>query len=623
MGLSKKHTDSDLIKYVTSCFKEADNARKEREHMTENNYDVYHMRHGFSHKREGQSREVLSKQRMAVESTKSFFQQALADTSEWFKIDKRDATINEDAMAIKPHEAQILLSAHLEKCKYFSHVGLAIQRGLLGGLMITKTHGTLIPKPKFMAKTEGKGKNLKKHVVAVDDKAWELRYTRVRNDDYYPDPTGKGLYEGEEIYMDLHEVKKLSEGEDAIYDKEKVALLSTAMTEDALHQYEKNRETGQDSAISHSEHRSRVKLKEYWGDVISSEGEVLYENIVMTVANDTHLIRKPTPNPLWHQKSPYTVTALLEVDNAVWPIALMDAASMHNQSMVEMLNLILDAAFKKVHSPSQIRTSDLENPEQVSDGIPPGEALKVKPSLPHGAKVLEPLEVVDVPNDALNVLNLLTQEFNASALTTDLRSGHLPDRTVKATEIVEQSQTITSVFQGLSKNIEQNQIVKELEMGWMTLCQNWDMLDTDELIAMFGEERGRALSQLSPQDVFVNTVNGYRFKVSGITQTLSKQQDFRKLTTLLQTISGSELLIEEFIQKYDMGKLLGEIMTSLNIDKHKITAMQAGPMTPSQPGATPGLSPTQDMASTPDAGATGSAFAELFGQDLAASGGPQ
>ena len=67
-----------------------------------------------------------------------------------------------------------------------------------------------------------------------------------------------------------------------------------------------------------------------------------------------------------------------------------------------------------------------------------------------------------------------------------------------------------------------------------------------------------------------------------------------------------------------MGKLLGEIMSSLDIDKHKIELpeqqAQAEPQTPQGQGQGP-IAPTQDMASVPDAGATGSAMMELFGQE--------
>ena len=623
--LTKDHSDADLVTYVNSCYLEADNARDNRDRATEQNYDAYHMRHDFSHKSAGQSKETLAKVRMSVESTKSFFQQALSDITEWMAIELKDPTTDPGVMLIKPHEVKKLLSYQLEQAGYFRHVGLSVQRALLGGVMISKIHGKLISKPKFRTKQEGKGKSFKKSVEKVEDKTWRLQFSRVRNENCFPDPTGNGLYFIEEMYMDMHEVMALSKGDDAIYDMSEVEKLSTTYQMEGQDAQEKARETGQTIAGYTNDHRPQVKIREYWGNIVSNDGTLLYENVVTTIANDRFVIRKPTPNPLWHQMNPYNFTPLLDVDGAMWPIALMDAGSQHQHTMTELLNLILDAAFKHVHSPSQIRVQDLMNPEQVSNGIPPGIALKVKSSLPPGAKVMEQLDVTDVPNDALNVLNIVQQEFNSSALTTDLRSGVLPSRSVKATEVVEQSQTITSVFQGITKNIEQSHIVREVEMAWMEVAQNLDMISKDELISLFGIDRGTALSQLDPQDVFVQTVNGYKFKVSGISQTLAKAQDFRKLTTLLQTISASELLIESFLGTYDMSKLLGEIMSSLDIDKHKIEIEQQAGVLRGQGGEEQpaGIAPTQDQASTPSAATPGSPFAEIFGGNLPAAGGPQ
>jgi hypothetical protein len=187
----------------------------------------------------------------------------------------------------------------------------------------------------------------------------------------------------------------------------------------------------------------------------------------------------------------------------------------------------------------------------------------------------------------------------------------MPFRAVKATEVVEASQTITSVFQGMAKNYEARQSVKELELAWMTVAQNWDKIPKEEFIALFGAERGEELSQLPPEDVFAATVNGIKFRVFGVTQTLNKAQDFRKLTTLLQTIAASPQLMEEYLKKYDLGKTLGEIMTALNIDKYKLEIPKAVQMTmePQQEG--PPQGGPDAMSQVPDAGA--GSLADMMG----------
>lgn len=600
--------DKEVVEWVTACRSEADTAKSDRMLRNKSNFDTFHLRHDFSHKQPGQSTEVLSKQSMAVESIRSFFVQALVDVGDWWNADARYAD-GEQAMKVRPAEITKLTNYFLENCMYFSHVGNSIQSALLGSLAISKTYGVMKCKPKFVVSSKKKNGKTKKIVEKVEDYAWELKFDIVRQENYYPDPTGKGLYEIEDMWQDYNDILKLSEGDDAIYDNAKVVALERTSAVDALEENNKARETGQNTAIQSV--RPKIKLTEYWGDVLDkTTGELVYENYVITIANDTEVLRCE-PNPLWHQERPYNAAPLLEVANSVWHHALMDAPTCHNQALIELYNLFVDAAMKQVHAISQLRKDWLDNPAQVSDGIDSGTTLVVNSMCPPGGKVLEPLTTTQIPPDAFNIFNIMQQEFNASALTNDLRQGVMPFRAVKATEVVEASQTITSVFQGIAKNYEVKKSQKELELAWMTTAQNWDKIDKEIFKSLFGPQRGEELAALDPQDVFASTVNGMKFRVYGISLTLSKAQDFRKLTTLLQTISASPQLMEEFIKKYDLGKTLGEIMTSLNIDKYKleipveVQKTMEGPA----PGAPEAQGPDQ-MSQVPQGGS--GSLADIF-----------
>lgn len=609
--MSEKLTDKQIVDWILSCRDEADEAKTDRMAMNKDNFDMFHLRHDFSHKDEGQSREILSKQSMAVEQNKSFFQQALADLGEWWKAEACYPE-SEYTLAIRPHEITALTNYMLSKANYFSHVGNSIESAMLGSLVISKTGGRLTPKPKFVSRKKGRGKGLKRWIEKIDDKTWEIEFTIVRQANYYPDPTGKKLYEIEDMWPDYHELLALAEA-DEDYDKAMIEDLSRSDMTDIEENHERSREVGQNSTSKGL--RPRPKVTEFWGTILHpTTGEICYENVQAVIVNDTHLIMKPRPNPLWHQRSPYTVSPLMEVANSVWHKAPMDAPTKHNRALIEMYNLVVDAAMKQVHAISQLRKDNLDNPAQVSRGIKPGQTLVVNASLPVGGKVLEPLTAVQIPAEAFNVFNIMAQEFNASAMTNDLRQGVMPFRAVKATEVVEASQTITSVFQGMAKNYEGRQSTKELELAWMTTAQNWDLIDKEVFVSLFGSARAAELKQLSAEDVFANTVNGIRFKVFGITQTLAKAQDFQKLTTLLQTIASSPVLMEEYLKKYDLGKTLGEIMSALNIDKHKLEIPKAVQMTMQDQGMDSGpvMGEPQMMSQVPSAGG----ISEMAGPDI-------
>jgi hypothetical protein len=575
-----KMTDKEVVDYIMQSRDEADSAKVSRMGMNKENYDMFHLKHDFSHKEEGQSQEILSKQSMAVEQNKSFFQQALASFGEWWRAEAAFADAD-TTLLVRPEEITKLTNHFLQEARYYSHVGNSVEQGMLASLVISKTSGCMEPKPKFVSKKRGRGKGLKRWVEKIDDKSWKLKFSQVRAENFYPDPKEEsGLYEIEDAWVDHYKVVEMAEY-DEDFESDMVKRLSRFGQPASEQEGKEARETGQD--ITQSGHRPKVKLTEFWGTILNREGEVCYENVQAIVANDTDLILKPRPNPLWHQRSPYTRSPLMEVANSVWHKAPMDAPTMHNQALIEMYNLMVDAAMKQVHAVSQLRKDWLDNPAQVSEGIDPGSALVVNSLCPPGGKVLEPLTTVQIPSEAFNIYALMNQEFDSSAMSNNLREGINSSTTPSATAIVQQSQTINGVFTGMAKNFESRQIQKELELAWMTTAQNWADIDREIFVSLFGSQRGGELADLSPEDVFANTVNGVRFRVFGITLTLAKTQDFQKLTTLLQTIAASPPLLEAYVAKYDIGKTLGEIMTALNIDKMKLEIPQAVQNTMMQP----------------------------------------
>ena len=223
----------------------------------------------------------------------------------------------------------------------------------------------------------------------VEDKSWELFLSIIRQENYYPDPHGTGLYKIEDSFVDLHTVKQLAEGDDAIYDKEAVGTLKAWGGQDQK-EARKAVETGQNIPSGGQNMRPRVKITEFWGTIVDAEtGDILAENIVCTLANDETVIRKPTENPLWHQKDPIVAAALIEVANSVWGVALMDAGTKHNRSLIEIYNLMFDSAMKSVWGINQLRVDALDDAKQVQGAIKWGTTFKVNSALPVGGKVME------------------------------------------------------------------------------------------------------------------------------------------------------------------------------------------------------------------------------------------
>jgi hypothetical protein len=571
------YKDSDIINCLSNYRLEAKTARQSRMDQNALNFDAYHLRQDWSKKLAGQSREFLPKVSNAVEQNANIVQQGLVDLGDWFSVDSQEG-IDPDTLKVKPDTVYRILQRQLEKDGFVKKVGDAMKLGMLGGLIIAKVGGKLVNKPKFVVEKKVKGGKYYNQLVKKEDKTWQLSIDLIRHEDYYPDPTGRGLYEMQDIWMDLHAVKALSEGDDAIYDKKVVDQLSGSFDSAGADQdWKKSRETGQN--IAGGGFRRQVKVTEIWGTLLDSGGNVAHENCVCTIANDRFVIQQPTQNPNWHQESPYVVAPLISVPHAVWSKAIMDSASSLNLAANEIFNLSLDSGILSVHGVKQIRKNWLEDPSQVANGIPQGATLAVNDSCPPGMKVLESVFTGGQPTEAMNMMGLVNQEGAAAMFTNEVRSGGADLKNTRATAIVENSNALNNMFTGMVKNLEGDDrsgfITPLLSKAWKVVAQNMNDLDSKEMKALLTAPLADKLLAMGKEEIFADTVQSCQFKAYGISAVMNKMKEFTKLSAMLQTIFSNPMLTEEFMKKYSISKLLTEIMRSLDIKTFKIEVDEA------------------------------------------------
>jgi hypothetical protein len=558
----KEEAIDSLVELTKSYRQEAEVAKQNRMRLDRVNFDCYHLRQDFSHKQAKQSREFIPKQAMAIEQIVTFIQQGIADVGDWFSVDSSPGV--EDPL-FTSEEVKLLLSRALDQVDYLPMFGDSIKLGLLQSLAIAKVHGKFVPKPTFYTEaklgSDGKYKDVLKR---KDRYFWVPQIDLIRAEDFYPDPTGNGMYLIHETYMDMKDLYDLSEGENAIYDRAEIDKLVGSYQEADMQSARKSRETGQN--VTYGNYRRRVCVWECWGNVIDQQtGKLIERDVVWAIADKRATIRKPTPWPFWHGKNPIIAAPFLRVPHSVWHKSLMDGPSMMNLSLNELYNLMVDEAMNGAHGIKQIRPDWLEDTTQISNGIYPGITLKVSGTAPIGAKVLERVDTSSLSPQSVQVFQMMQSEFSAAALTNDLRMGVLPNRQVKATEVVEASQSITSVFTGIAKVLEASYVEPILEMLWMNMLQHMDDLDSAEVADLIGKDRALKIAAISKEERFARGAQGYKFKVFGISKVLAKQKDFKKVTALLQTIASSDLLMEEFMKKYSVGSLLTKIIKSLDI----------------------------------------------------------
>lgn len=554
--------EKSVLRYTYNCRTEAYEAKRERMLYNRYNFDTFNLRGDFSHKKKGQSREFLPKQRGATQQLSSFIAQTIVDSGDWFSVEERDGVKNPP---ITGDEIKKILSFHLERMGLLSWLDDSIKLSVLGSLMTTKISGEWVESYNYKTqKKVQKDGSMKNALIKEINTVWRPKMSFTRQEDYFPDPTGQKLFDIHQAEVDLHIIKKMAEGEHPLYDKEVTDKIVGGF-EDLEQEARKARETNQIMTFHTS--RKRCRVWECYGTILDpSTGEIIMENAMWTVCNDRFLIQRPIPNPFWHGEWPQVTAALLRVPNSVWHTAVADSPTNLNLALNELFNLQLDSGLMATWGIRQIRPAWLSDDTKYSDGIGPGETLEVNEACPPGMKVMEPVQTSEMSPEAMQAYQQVNGEFNQAAMTNDIRMGNIPNRDVRATEVVEANQTITSMLGAIAKMIEEEYLLKVLLLLWKTIAQHIGDMDKNELEQILGKDRAQQILAMGPEEVFAASVQGNRFKVYGLSEAMSRMKDFRKIATLLQTISGNEMLMQEFVKKYDFGKLLSKILRSLDVD---------------------------------------------------------
>lgn len=557
----------------------ADNARKQRIDLNKYNLDMFHMRQDYSNKKPGQSREFIPKIGNSTNKFVSFLKQGVAGGDDWFSVEP-DGKWVEKTITAKAVEA--ILKDQIEQAGFATLLEDVLQIGALQSLMIAKVEAKDCKKYSYETELQvledGTSKMRLKR-LSTDIK--KLSLSHVRPENWYPDPTTDGLFKIEDVFIDKFRLIQIAEANPGLFNIE--AIRDLAPTSDENRNANLSRETGQymEGELSF---RKRIKVTEIWGTFLNEEGEIEIENGYCAIANDSTLICDPRKNDFWHGEDPYIVAPILRVAGSEWHMSLMDTAARLNAATNDIYNLMLDSSLMSVFGIKQIRTSWLEDPTQVENGIAPATTLAINETAPPGGKVLERIDTGGLSRESMDVYALTEKELNSSSFENSYSLGTVPDRQVKATEVVAANQATTGVFSGLVKSIEDSFVAPLLKKAWLTIAQEIDDFDEDRLNTLIGEELTAKILAMTPEERFAETAQGLRFKVFGMTKTLNKINDYRKITTLLQTISASPELMQAFTRKFDMTKLLDEIIRNLDIDTNKIAIDQSeqAPMNPAQ-----------------------------------------
>ena len=215
--------DHEVVQWILECYHEAERARYDRMRKNSLNRDAYMGLQDWSYKQKGQSTEFLPKVATSAEQFAGFIKQSLIGFGDWFQV-----TVSPEAKPyITENQIRGLMECYLKrlpngpvKFKDFeTTLSDAAKSGLLESLIVLKVYGRDVKYNKYSVE---RGENVVDfpsgaqrpggHTLRRDSASrWHLCIDLIKNEDYYPDPTGRGLYEihvVERDYVDVLEMAK-------------------------------------------------------------------------------------------------------------------------------------------------------------------------------------------------------------------------------------------------------------------------------------------------------------------------------------------------------------------------------------------------------------------------------
>lgn len=564
--------EQEVVQAIRAFRQEAENNRRHRMWMNRRNRDAYMGQQDYSAKIDGQSTEFVPKTSETVDQFAAIFKKALTQFGDWFSIKMGKHS------PISDRTAREILKFYLERLpdgdtttNFATRLSDAAKSALLEGLMIFKVHGYRMPAYQYRVvdMADEKGQKKDPRVERVKSMPFRLSVDLIPWEDYKPDPTGRKLYKIHTVERDWHEVVQMAKA--GVYDEAAVKAIDA----DFRRQEEERRLQG----ITESKYRRHMVVDEFWGTLLDAQGRISHETVLAAIANDKFLIRKPEPYPYWTGEDPFVAAPLIRVPHTVFHRAVMDEVVSLNHALNELFNLMLDGGIASVWGVRQVRADLLDDPTQISNGIPQNKTLVLREGVPEGIMAVEQIVTGNVPPEALQMYSLLEKELQAAAKTNDIMLGNLPTQNVKATAVAEASNASSAMMDGIASDAERC-IETILWKAWTLLIQNADFLLESDLTELMTKQEVLALAQLSPAERFAALCNGAKFRVYGLSATLAKARDFQKVMALLQVAAQNPIMFRAMLMRVDGLRLWDRVIKLLNLnpeDFERDPDVDAGP----------------------------------------------
>lgn len=488
--------DEEIVQYIQSCKKEADDASKDRRAAWKELWSLFQNKQDYKGKEKWQSKVFVPKLWMKVERASAEVKRALLQIEKLFKF------VLDDELELEKEEESKKREEIAKNEKKFKR---KIDKSNLANVYAEMS------KAAFLL-----GLGVPK--VLWDDEKENVTYEDVNilnlsiSPDFKPFQDDRPKYVIEEQEMDLAALKRMAKkvNEGSGSDIYNMGIINT-IEEDFKETEKKSKEQIQRGVSQHIPVSKKVLLWQFWGDIIPKEGDDIKENQLIVVANKKHKIRHQD-NPFSHKKPPYIFSfPLVYPHRGIAGTSLIEPTAKLQYIFNNILNMFVDNLNFTVNKMYEFNPNNLMSPENVLN-VYPGKTIAVNSSEKPALR-----EVVTSPafRDAIAGLDIVGREIDEGTAVTEFLTG-MPGKKPKTLGEVElKTAESRGLFDIIARDLEKNSIKPLLEMSY-SLCIQFAKFPANE-----GE---------------------FVFKVGGLSLLLMQKEQTEKIMQILGLALKSPLL---------------------------------------------------------------------------------
>jgi hypothetical protein len=577
-------SDDEVKAFFNHAFSKADEARRPREAVWKQAWDLYNGQYDWSSKAQWQSKVNISLVRQAVDRAAATFRRALVRNRNFFGIEAESRIGYQQGLFTRA-----LLDYWLDRANFINEFTTALKVGLISSTIILKCWWeycwiedlSVVASEEQVEKQEygistgyetrkvSKPKRGKKLVGKLGLKA-------VDPFKFWVVPGSNGRYvieETEAMVADLEELAK-----QGIYERSAVDRLMPLVSGHNLEASEEAERKGE-LASSKTGFLKTVKLYHYWGDVFDEEGKCLMRDATFTVVGEkgaVEVLRKPRQIPFFHGKHPYVLGTPYVVPFSTYNRGIVEDVAGVACMITELSNLIADGAMFDAIKAFEIDIDQLYSQAEAADGVYPGKTFRKSGlKLPVDKPLVRAIDVGKLPTEAINALSYFDNVFQKGTQITEFVSGMGGSGSKTATEVSSKTAQALEGLDDAARTVEETVIEPVLELAAKTIFQFHTDYTMPRLVENF-PQASMMLRDLSPAEryMLMGAPEDFKFKARGISVMIDKQQSLEKVGQFLQ-MSGH---VPGILQRLNVDYVLEEIVMGLGWNPQRALLQPAPPV---------------------------------------------